>query len=284
MEKDPPVKSTVSMGIGCISRADYNDNNAFYQHHHDVLEILCVTSGKIIVTVDKTEYLLKKGDVVIVNPFKIHFGKWVEQSDAEYYCYTCNLKSLLGFHTSVLEKCQKQLLEGTLQFDVYHNSQSESAKFILDILTKTHTEFGKKTPSSECLCVGYTYMLCAYLFDNCCKESDAPDTSRDVEFIKQVSVYMNDNYTNNISTSHIAKHFYMTTSRFCSVFQKNFGLSFLNYLCYFRIIRASEMYFNKGMSLYDIAYKVGFSDYNYFSKMFKKYMGVTPSKYYGKTK
>ena len=169
-------------------------------------------------------------------------------------------------------------------FCEYLEADKDNAKYIGGILNDIYSVYKTKKADDECICISKMYMLLAYLFKNCYDEWKNENASRDVEFIKAVSVYVHDNFAENISTSDIAKAMYMNTSRFCHLFSKNFGTSFLNYLCYYRIVRASEMKKDANIPLYDIASGVGFSDYSHFSKMFKKYMYVSPSEYFGKRK
>ena len=77
---------------------------------------------------------------------------------------------------------------------------------------------------------------------------------------------------------------YMEISLFCHTFKRHFGISFSSHLCRYRCIRAAELYKNSGMNIADIAAAVGFSDYCYFSRSFKKYIGQSPAIYFGKWK
>ena len=59
-----------------------------------------------------------------------------------------------------------------------------------------------------------------------------------------------------------------------------FGIPFRSYLTEYRISRAMELFLRyEGLSVREIAAKVGFSDYCYFSHMFKRYMGISPTEY-----
>lgn len=283
IEKNPNTKTGLPFSMGVVSENNNGNMDSFYHHQHDVIEILYMIDGKMQVLVDDNEYHIKKGDAIIVNPFKIHYGKCLTNS-VKYYCFNCGINQIFPFSSPTIDECKNDIMHCRSGFFEYLEANGKDAKYIGSVLDDIYSIYKTKNIGDECTSISKMYMLMAYLFENCYRVWGQQSVSRDVEFIKAVSVYVNDNFAENISTSDVAKSLFMNTSRFCHLFLKNFGMSFLNYLCYFRIIRASEMYFNKGMSLYDIAYKVGFSDYNYFSKMFKKYMGVTPSKYYGKTK
>ena len=71
----------------------------------------------------------------------------------------------------------------------------------------------------------------------------------------------------------------VSNSYFSSIFKKETGQSFVSYLTDYRMDRAEEMVLNTDEKSYKIAEKVGYQDANYFSYVFKKKFGVSPSKY-----
>ena len=71
----------------------------------------------------------------------------------------------------------------------------------------------------------------------------------------------------------------VSNSYFSSIFKKETGQSFVSYLTDYRMDRAEEMVLNTDEKSYKIAEKVGYQDANYFSYVFKRQFGVSPSKY-----
>ena len=71
----------------------------------------------------------------------------------------------------------------------------------------------------------------------------------------------------------------VSNSYFSSIFKKEMGKSFISYLTDYRMDIAAEMILNTDEKSYTIAEKVGYLDANYFSYVFKKKFGVSPSKY-----
>ena len=67
--------------------------------------------------------------------------------------------------------------------------------------------------------------------------------------------------------------------RRCCVFKKETGKTFVGYLTDFRMEKAERMLLETDEKTYIIAQEVGYSDPNYFSYVFKKQFGVSPSKY-----
>lgn len=71
----------------------------------------------------------------------------------------------------------------------------------------------------------------------------------------------------------------VSNSYFSSIFKKEMGKSFISYLTDYRMDIAAEMMLNTTEKSYIIAEKVGYLDANYFSYVFKKRFGMSPSKY-----
>jgi two-component system, response regulator YesN len=91
--------------------------------------------------------------------------------------------------------------------------------------------------------------------------------------------YISEHYTENISLHDMATRFHLSTSRFCVVFREGTGETFLDYLNLVRIRKAEELLLQSNLSIYEVAYQVGFNSTNYFSKLFKRIAGKQPSEY-----
>lgn len=83
----------------------------------------------------------------------------------------------------------------------------------------------------------------------------------------------------DISLDEICTVLGVSNSYFSSLFKKEAGKSFISYLTDYRMDIAAEMILNTDEKSYTIAEKVGYLDANYFSYVFKKKFGVSPSKY-----
>ena len=83
----------------------------------------------------------------------------------------------------------------------------------------------------------------------------------------------------DISLDEVCAVLGVSNSYFSSVFKKEAGKSFISYLTDYRMDIAAEMILNTTEKSYTIAEKVGYLDANYFSYVFKKKFGVSPSKY-----
>jgi len=258
----------------------------FDHHNHEELEILSVIRGRIRLQVEDQTFLLSQGDVFLINPFRIHYAEWDFGDDvSQYYCLTVNLSRWLMYSESVLSGHMHSLLGEKSRFDALYPAGSLHADSIMTCLHGIHAHFQDKSPTGECLTASRIYELLAILFDgHYARDMEEPSRRRNVDFMQNVTRYLTENYAEDISTRDIADALFMSMPRFCHIFRQHFGMNFSNYLCRFRVIRAAELYKGTQMPLSEVAAAVGFLDYCYFSRVFKKYIGCAPAVYFGRRK
>jgi len=97
--------------------------------------------------------------------------------------------------------------------------------------------------------------------------------------ITEVIKYIHQNYDQDISLESTAKHFFIGKSYLCKLFKKHTHQNFNDYLTQLRINKAKELLHNPTYTVNVVSSKVGYSDYSYFGRIFKKMVGVTPSEY-----
>ena len=92
--------------------------------------------------------------------------------------------------------------------------------------------------------------------------------------------YIADHYSEStLSVDEICSHLGVGTSYFSSVFKKETGVSFVTYLTEVRMNEAQRLLDTTDEKSYIIAGMVGYEEPNYFSYVFKKHFGISPSKY-----
>lgn len=91
--------------------------------------------------------------------------------------------------------------------------------------------------------------------------------------------YIKQNYNEAITLNDVAEHTYVSIYYLSRMFTKELGKNYVDYLNEVRIEKAKEYLKDSCYKTYEIAELVGIKDAHYFSKIFKKYTGVTPSEY-----
>jgi len=84
---------------------------------------------------------------------------------------------------------------------------------------------------------------------------------------------------NDIGLKTVASYVNMSKNYFSRLFKENTDVRFIKYLTKLRIEKAQELYMNNDLKVYQIAEKVGYSDWRYFSKVYKKYTGESLSQF-----
>src|SRR5690606_37221192 len=79
----------------------------------------------------------------------------------------------------------------------------------------------------------------------------------------------------------VAKYIGVHRSHFTKEFVNEFGITPVQYLLSLKMNRAKEMLSEKSFSITEIAYSLGYSDLYSFSRAFKNFFGVSPTKYVG---
>ncbi len=92
--------------------------------------------------------------------------------------------------------------------------------------------------------------------------------------------YIDENYMNcELSLGTVAEAVGLSPSYLSMLFKKETGTNFSDHLTRVRIHRAKELLCCTNKMVYEVAYDVGFSDYRYFSQIFKKNTGMTPRQF-----
>ncbi|MGL6198179.1 MAG: PocR ligand-binding domain-containing protein [Lachnospiraceae bacterium] len=103
--------------------------------------------------------------------------------------------------------------------------------------------------------------------------------SQNSELIKKAMTYISKHFNETITLEDIATNVHLHPSYFSSMFKTSTGSSFKEYLNMVRVEESKRLLTNTDFSIIDIAIAVGFEDQSYFSKVFKKYTGITPKQY-----
>lgn len=97
--------------------------------------------------------------------------------------------------------------------------------------------------------------------------------------IERIYSLIDKRYAENLQVSDIASEVYLSTTYLCLLFKQETGETLNEYMTRVRVDKAKELMKDPSNKFYEVCYAVGYSDPSYFSKIFKKYTGFSPSSY-----
>lgn len=112
-----------------------------------------------------------------------------------------------------------------------------------------------------------------------CKNINTKKEEQTTSLIERAKKYIEDNYSKDISLDDVSKYVDITSYYFSKLFKEEVGENFIEYLTKLRIDRGKLLLKQKDLSIKQIGIDAGYSDPNYFSRIFKRYVGVTPTEY-----
>lgn len=95
--------------------------------------------------------------------------------------------------------------------------------------------------------------------------------------LSKIVEYINNHYTEELSLKMFARELYLSEGYLSKRLKDIFGMSYSEYITFLRIEKAVELLKSGEYKVVDVAKMVGYSDYRYFSKVFKKQLGILPS-------
>ena len=256
------------------------ESGSFMWHWHPEIEITYVRKGTMCYKVNNLVYHLKEGDIVFNNSGALHSGTMENQEDCTYIPVTFDPRLIYGFFQSTINSkyvdpvIQDSLLPAICidQSEPWHRPFRE---YLLRIIA-----LDKKKPDfyelDITICLQSMWRL---LLEHITYE---PQVSREnfLEYdrIKKILSYIEDNYQNKITLNDIAGHIHLCESECTRLFKRHMNTTLFTFLQEYRIERSLE-FLQSGEPVSDVALNTGFSDPNYYSKVFAKIKGCSPREY-----
>lgn len=114
-----------------------------------------------------------------------------------------------------------------------------------------------------------------------CHNISEKQKEQNLSVVAQAKHYIEENYTKELSLDDISREMNISPYYFSKLFKDETGVNYIEYVTKLRIDCAKELLRNPENSIKMVCVEVGYSDPNYFSRIFKKWVGQTPSEYRG---
>lgn len=245
------------------------DGYSFPGESHDFWECMCVLDGSIRVSGGERVYSLGADDIIFHKPMEQH-KFYVESSGgarALIFSFSAEgklMKKLSVFHLSYEQK--KAVLSLLDYMHAYEEEVSDYNSYI--------TKFEKIPEYSQMVCCCITRLFLMLCIDGRIAET-ADDA--DAEVFGSAVGFMSENLNMNFSVEDIAEKCHISATGLKRVFKKLAGTGVHKYFLRIKINKATQL-LRHGKNVGETAEELGFDDSGYFSKVYKRETGMSPSK------
>lgn len=253
---------------------------SFPLHCHDEVEIIYVSAGKGIITINLEPYLVTKGSIIFISPGMLHS---MEQFENETFCYKniiFDLKMILTYSSdeSTLNTVLP-LMSNNKFFPMIIDKDHSLNSCISQYIVNLQAVHDKKIPGYE-LAIKANIMLLLYqLTSNNLLLTELNFLKSNTIKLKNLFTFINEHYADPITIQDAAKIYGCSPSNFMRFFKNTTGSSFIRYLNDYRLNIAEKQLLTISASILDIAINVGFNNLSYFNRMFKKKYHEAPTSY-----
>lgn len=115
--------------------------------------------------------------------------------------------------------------------------------------------------------------------NDACQNVLRKSSEKSTSLVELAKEYINNNYSKDISLDDVSRQVNISPYYFSKIFKEDMGEGFVEYLTKIRMEKAKELLTTTEYSMKEICAMVGYADPNYFSRSFKKNVGVTPTEY-----
>ena len=256
------------------------ESGSFMWHWHPEIEITYVQKGTMCYKVNHMVYHLKEGDIVFNNSGALHSGTMENQKDCAYIPVTFDSRLIYGFFQSTVNSkyvdpvIQDSMLPAICidQSEPWHKPFREYLLRIIDLDEKKPDFY--ELDITNCL-----QSIWRLLLEHITYEPQASrENSLEYDRIKKILSYIEENYQNKITLNDIAGHIHLCESECTRLFKRHMNTTLFAFLQEYRIERSLE-FLQADLPVSAVADKAGFSDPNYYSKVFAKIKGCSPREY-----
>lgn len=261
----------------CLSEYD---SNSFMWHCHPEIEITYVKEGSMHYRINNRSFHLKEGDIIFCNSNALHSGEMENQEDCSYIPITFDPKLIYGFFQSTIctryvDPVIQNLAVCAVHIDYSEKWHETFRDRMLEVIS-----LDKQKPDFYELDISIRMQLLWRLLVEHLPHQPVSTTSDFTEYerIRRILSYIEQNYMNQITLDDISEHIHLCESECTRLFKRHMNTTLFSFLQEYRIERSLE-YLNTKESISSIAEKTGFSDSNYYSKVFSKIKGCSPREY-----
>ena len=249
-------------------------------HWHNDWEFILILKGKMSYSVNGKSYELQEEQGIFINSEQMHYGYSADGSDCSFICILLP-PFLLSSLTRIKESYVLPICSDTSHpFFILH-PEIVWQRNLIDILKNIYKLSNEEKDGFELHIMSLFHSLCYSLHHNIKNNISTLEATDDkkLEIMHNMVGYIQKNYQGKITLDEIAAAGNVCRSNCCYIFQLILHKSPVSYLTEYRLEKSIELLNIPSLSVTEISLQCGFTGSSYFTEIFRKNIGCTPSQY-----
>jgi AraC-like DNA-binding protein len=255
-------------------------------HTHPQYEIYYLHHGRCDYLIGNRVYELHSGDAIIMNGMTPH-GPMVIDREDEY------VRSMFSFYPAIVREYHRALgpLDPLRPFEVLKNRhirlRGERKAEFEENLRRIDKYYNSDSVEFNRFLLAF-FDLLWLIYDECRPAMDVERTAADdvgggsdkARHVQAVISAIERHYREPITLDWLEKRVFMSKHHLSRIFRELTGTTIIDYLYKYRINQAKILFLlNREAAVTDVCREVGFQNISHFSRLFKKFVGLTPEQY-----
>lgn len=251
-------------------------------HQHDFTELVIITGGSGLHVLRAGTYPLTAGDVFVI-PETMRHG-YAQTSGltlinilfrpTRLHLLQAELKKMPGYHALLMLEPKYRRQHA---FDSHLRLSSLALTRAAGLAADLRQELTRHAAGYELMALAIFMQLLGHLARQY-EQSPSPDTRALLRISSGIS-YLERNYQQTIRLQTLCAITHQSPRGLIAAFNAATGMAPIEYLINVRIRRACELLRQNDLTITEAAFRVGFSDSNYFSRQFRKIMAMSPRQF-----
>lgn len=240
-------------------------------HWHNSLELICILSGELEVTVNGDTTLLQTNDILLINSKTLHGTKCVKRNDAILLLFPYPfIKKYIPNINNLFFTLNTRTNPPQLQPELNHVRDLLNQMLSLHMDTQEGNRLRFTSLLFELLYVVHHNFKIELLL------SDANKRTKNLDKLEPIFQYTKAHYKTPISISEISTVANLQPEYFCRFFKKNMGITYLEYLNEVRLSFIYQGLLTTDLPVTRLLETHGFTNYKLFRRMFRDHFHGTP--------
>lgn len=261
----------------------YDCNNRVYKdlyvHWHKEMEVIYITTGKMILRLNDSVVEARSGDFIFIAPETVHYIKSGNEL-LEFKSMVFSLRILNGSsddfcHNKVAQPliARRMKISDKIMPEDKNYAEIKECFFALSRCCSEKKDF-YQIEAKELMFKFFYNILSGGHFNQISIESNKLTTA-----VQSAIMFIQNHYNEELTAGSISSYVHYNEYYFMRVFKKYTGRTIVAFITEYRLEKAKELLQSNELTIEEVAYRVGFSATSYFSGKFKEFFHVTPGEF-----